>query len=265
LSVQAPTTVGSASYNITIDACDKNGYANVGGYVTNAGNVIASFSIAAGIYTGTTRVFGDTTYVENVSPGTRVWWQLTPPNSPNSANVDWICRVDAVNGDPSTVRSASSDITVPPQPAPPATAGSDPSDAAKVSCGTEGADQIAQVLGIAAVSISTPVWADHIYTCDYVYPQNATMTVKVKELSTVEETTAYYEGLAAQFGKNQDLQSLGEGAFSTKSGSVVVRKGYRVLLVDTSGLPPQFGLPADTRENDAINVAYTIVQDWTAG
>jgi len=129
-------------------------------------------------------------------------------------------------------------------------------------CESEAVNDIAAVIGIKTTSISKPTWTDQVYSCDYVYPKNAKMTLKVKELSSVDETSAYYDQLANELGKKQDLQGLGEGAFSTKSGSVVTRKDYKVLVVDTSGLPKEFGVPPDTRENDAINVSFTIMECW---
>jgi hypothetical protein len=141
-------------------------------------------------------------------------------------------------------------------------AAASPSISAKMVCATEAVDDITQVIGVKTTSISKPTWIDQVYSCDYVYPGNARMTLRVKELSSVAETTAYYDSLAAKLGKKQDLQGLGQGAFSTKSGSVVTRKDYKVLLVDTSKLPAKFGVPPDTRENDAINVSFTIMECW---
>jgi hypothetical protein len=137
-----------------------------------------------------------------------------------------------------------------------------PSISAKMICQTATVNDIAAVIGIKTVSISTPVWKDQVFSCDYVYPKNAKMKLSVKELSSVPETDTYYQKLATDLGKKQDLQGLGQGAFSTKSGSVVTRKDYKVLTVDTSGLPAQFGVPPDTRENDAINVSFTIMECW---
>jgi len=135
-----------------------------------------------------------------------------------------------------------------------------PSESAKQIC-SEAVKDIQTVLGVPA-KVSTPTWVDHVYACNYQYP-NGVMRMSVKELSNADETTAYYNSLATKLGKTQDLESLGQGAFSTKNGSVVVRKDYKVLLVDTSGLPVQFGVPPDTRNNNAINVAYTIMGCWT--
>ena len=107
-----------------------------------------------------------------------------------------------------------------------------------------------------------PTWADHVYSCKYVYA-NGSMTLSVKELANQAETDAYFASLATKLGKTKAIQSLGQGAFVTKNASAVVRKDYKVLTVDVSGLPPQFGTPPDPRGNVALNVAATIMSCWT--
>ena len=56
---------------------------------------------------------------------------------------------------------------------------------------------------------------------------------------------------------------LGQGAFVTTNGSVVVRKDYKVLLVDTSGLPDRFGPFSANRAKTAIDVGVTVLGCWT--
>jgi len=60
----------------------------------------------------------------------------------------------------------------------------------------------------------------------------------------------------------RDLQGLGQGAFQTTDGSVVVRKDWKVLLVDTSGLPARFGVPATTSGEVAVTVGDIILGCW---
>lgn len=140
-------------------------------------------------------------------------------------------------------------------------AAADPSASAKMVCEPEAINDIAEVLGVKTTQPMKPTWVDHVYSCDYVYP-NGTMTLSVKELSNADETTAYFDSLQQKLGKGQDIQ-LGQGAFTTRDGSTVVRKDYKVLVVDTTKLPANFGVPPDTRENVGINVAYTIMGCWT--
>jgi hypothetical protein len=86
--------------------------------------------------------------------------------------------------------------------------------------------------------------------------------MSVKELSSKSQTNSYYSGLAHQFGDKQTLYALGQAAFLTDNGSVVVRKDWKVLLVDSTRLtapitttPPQSGTPAET-------MAAVILECW---
>jgi hypothetical protein len=119
-----------------------------------------------------------------------------------------------------------------------------------------------QATGVKTVKPLEPTWVDHVYSCDYVYP-NGVMRLSVKEMSSPEETTAYFDQLERTLGKAKDQPGIGQGAFTTKNGDLVVRKDYKVLVVDVSKLPASFGVPADTRENVAINTGVTIMGCWT--
>jgi hypothetical protein len=96
-----------------------------------------------------------------------------------------------------------------------------------------------------------------------VYP-NGTMTLSVKELANAKATKAYFNGLARTLGRDRKL-TVGKGAegFSTRSGDAVIRKDYKVLRVDVSKLPPQFGSPPDTRATAAESVASVVMGCWT--
>ena len=58
------------------------------------------------------------------------------------------------------------------------------------------------------------------------------------------------------------MNALGEGAFQTTSGSVVVRKDWKVLLVNNAGLPAQFGVPPTSSGSVAVTVADVILGCW---
>src|SRR4051812_23264235 len=45
----------------------------------------------------------------------------------------------------------------------------DPSDSAKMICGTEGQAVVAAALNETTTKVTTPTWNDHVYACDYVY------------------------------------------------------------------------------------------------
>lgn len=141
----------------------------------------------------------------------------------------------------------------------PLPAGSQPSPIAKQVC-HEAVKDIASVLGESA-TVSTPTWVDHLYSCRYGYPAGS-MVLSVKELSSWAETYAYFHSLATQLGQSRTLQGLGQGAFQTTDGSMVVRKDWKVLLVNIQDLPSQFGVPPTSSGDVAVTVADVILGCW---
>ncbi len=160
------------------------------------------------------------------------------------------------SGTPSATQGTTS-TTRPPQPA-----GPTPSPLAVQICATEAREGIASSLGEVA-TISTPTWsaAEHLYSCDYRYPTGS-FTLSMKELSSWPETFAYYDSLRTQLGSTGPLPNLGQGAFQTTDGSVVVRKDWKVLLVDAAGLPAKFGVPPSPSGDIAVTVADVILGCW---
>jgi hypothetical protein len=138
----------------------------------------------------------------------------------------------------------------------------DPSKSAKMLCEDDVRREVQALVGVAIAKPLAPTWKDHVYSCRYVY-SNGAMTLSVKELANTADTDAYFAAQATALGKQKTIQGLGQGAFTTKNGSTVVRKDYKVLLVDVSGLPAQFGTPPDTKGNVALNVAAEIMGCWT--
>jgi hypothetical protein len=151
-------------------------------------------------------------------------------------------------------------ISAPSAPSTPA-AGA-PSPSATMICEDEARGDIDEALGIPVDRIEQPTWADQLYTCRYVYPSGS-FVVSVKELGSPDATTAYMGELATRLGTDRLLDGLGEGAFVTTNGSVVVRKDLKVLLVDDTGLPPQLGSPPVDPPEAALVVAKTIMGCWT--
>ncbi len=142
----------------------------------------------------------------------------------------------------------------------PLPAGRYPSAVSKMVCRTEAAHDVGLALGETA-SVTSPTWVEHLYTCQYAY-HSGTLTLSVKELSSWPETLAYFHGLGNQLGVTRTLSNLGQGAFQTTNGSVVVRKDWKVLLVDPTGLPAQFGNPPTTSGDIAVTVADVILGCW---
>ncbi len=128
-------------------------------------------------------------------------------------------------------------------------------------CRTEAVQEIDSAVGVQA-TVSRPAWNDHLYSCTYKYPSGS-MRLSVKELPDLTQTGAYYRQLAAGMGDGGAVPHLGQGAFHTANGSVVVRKDSKVLLVDVSGLPAEFGQPPTTSGNVALTVADVILACWS--
>ena len=157
--------------------------------------------------------------------------------------------------------STSGATTTVPEPA-----GPKPSPISVQVCSDEAQADMNSALGETA-QVSHPTWsaATHVYACTYDYPTSTphgSFELSVKELSSWHETYAYFDALAATLGKSRPLASLGQAAFQTPNGSVVVRKDWKVLVVDNSGLPAQFGVPPTSSGSVAVTVADVILGCW---
>ena len=141
-------------------------------------------------------------------------------------------------------------------------AGPNPSESAQMVCAPEAQSELASALGATTTAVTEPTWVDHDYSCRYMYPDGS-MAMSVKELSSRAETSAYFASLRAQLGEAERLTGVAQGAFVTTNGSLVLRKDYKVLLVDTSGLPEPFGNGYKTRDQVAVGVGMTVLGCWT--
>jgi hypothetical protein len=128
-------------------------------------------------------------------------------------------------------------------------------------CSPEAGKEIAATLGVSA-AIGRRTWTNDVYSCHYSYP-NGSFTLSVKELSDWSETYDYFDKLRQTLGETTAVHALGQGAFATRDGSIVVRKDWKVLLVDVSGLPPKFGKPATSSADVAYTVADVIMGCWS--
>ena len=160
----------------------------------------------------------------------------------------------------SSPKTASSDSQEP-RTTVPLPAGAIPSEIAKMVCQPKAQGELAEVLGVKAV-VGTPTWTDHLYSCRYQYADGS-MVLSVKELSSWSQTLGYFHGLGQQLGDVGSLRNLGQGAFTTSNGSVVVRKDWKVLLVDITTLPAQFGVPPTSRADIADTVSDVILGCWS--
>jgi hypothetical protein len=128
-------------------------------------------------------------------------------------------------------------------------------------CAGEAQHDIAGVLAIKPTVVTKATWIDHLYSCTYRY-SNGSFTVSVKQLPDRPSTVNYFTELGTTLSRLPDNVPMGDGAFLTTSGSMVVRKDNNVLEVDPSKLPARFTKlhlsPADV----ASSVAMTILGCW---
>jgi hypothetical protein len=142
----------------------------------------------------------------------------------------------------------------------PLPAGAEPSAISKLVCSREAQSDIRQTLGVRA-SVSTPTWIAHAYSCRYRYPDGE-FELTVKELSSWPQTLSYFRGIGRQDGRASSISNLGQGAYQTNAGWAIVRKDWKVLTVDISGLPAQFGRPPTSRADVAVTIADLILACW---
>jgi len=141
--------------------------------------------------------------------------------------------------------------------------GATPSVSAQMICGLEAQKETAGLIGVKTTQPPAPTWIDAVYACRYAYPAGD-MALSVKELSNRTETDAYFAALRGLIGSQKQLKGFGQGAFLAGNGNaVVVRKDYKVLVVDVSNLPAPFGAHAYTHSQVAQIVAATILGCWT--
>ena len=135
-----------------------------------------------------------------------------------------------------------------------------PSVIARMVCQKKAQTEIYEALGLRAV-VSIPTWSAHLYSCTYRYPTGE-MVLSVKELSSWRQTYGYFDGLARTLHRTAPVFELGQGAFRVADGSMVVRKDWKVLLVNVQGLPVRFGSPPSTTSEVALTVAGVILACW---
>ena len=143
----------------------------------------------------------------------------------------------------------------------PQPAGNTPSASAWMICERAAQREIAGVLGRTPTRVTKPTWSNHVYSCDYVYPMG-TVTLSVKELADTAGTTAYFDTLGTILGRLPDDVPIGQGAFQTPNGSMIVRKDFDVLFVDVNHLPDGFQKPGLTAPDVASAIALTVLHCW---
>ena len=137
-----------------------------------------------------------------------------------------------------------------------------PSAAAQMICGDDIRAQVRQVLKLPVLPSTEHSWADRLYTCTYRLPMGP-MVLSVKQSAGKAAAAGYFTGLRPALGSTEVLQGLGERAYGTGTGVVVVIKDDLTLTVDTTGLPVVFGPDGQRRADLAYEVASDVLGCWT--
>ncbi|MEP7180042.1 MAG: hypothetical protein ABI775_13220, partial [Pseudonocardiales bacterium] len=137
-----------------------------------------------------------------------------------------------------------------------------PSDSAAMVCAAETRSAIKTILVIKQVPAGTATYADHLFTCTYKLAMGP-LILSVKESPDRPSTDSYYTALRQAFSNTENVDGLGEAAWGTKDGTVVLRKDNDVLRVDATGLPAEFGAQHSKRNDFAYEIASNILGCWT--
>ena len=143
-----------------------------------------------------------------------------------------------------------------------APAGSEPSKAALMICSDDIRDQVRTALRLTAPVPVRSSWQNRLYTCAYTLPVGP-MVLSVQESTSKPAAADYFRRLRARLGSTEPLLGLGEQAYATKTGTVVVLKDDMTLRVDTTGLPVVFGSQQQRRTDLAYEVASVVLGCWT--
>jgi hypothetical protein len=142
---------------------------------------------------------------------------------------------------------------------------SGPSASSRMICGAEIRRDVVTMLALHLAPSTTTTWAGHLYTCTYHLPAGP-LVLSVKESPDVASATAYFNALRQRLAPTHPLAgllSLGETAYDTPGGMVVVLKDDKILQINATGLPRVAGQHQQSRTNLAYEVASDIIGCWT--
>jgi hypothetical protein len=143
-----------------------------------------------------------------------------------------------------------------------ASAAEGPSAAAKMVCSDDIKGKVKQVLKLSAEAPTRTSFVDHLYTCTYTLPQGP-LVLSVHDSASKAAAGAYYTALRPTLGQTSGLPGLGEHAYGTSRGTVVVLKDSQTLVVDATALPSVFGSDQQKRTDLAYEIASDVVGCWT--
>ena len=131
-------------------------------------------------------------------------------------------------------------------------------------CSADIKGKVTQVLTLPAAPATHTTFIDHRYTCAYDLPMGP-LVLSVHDSPNKSAARAYFTKLRPTLGATDALIGLGEDAYGTTTGTVVVLKDSQTLTVDATGLPPVFGSQKQKRTDLAYEIASDVLGCWTEG
>lgn len=139
-----------------------------------------------------------------------------------------------------------------------------PTDAAKMICGAEVADNIMTILALTDHPHTVDSWTGDLYTCTY-HLSVGPLVLSVKQSASDAAALDYFHALAAKLAPTttiDGLANLGLPGYTAATGSVVFAKDNMTLQVDASELPATVGPHQISRSDFAYQVATGILACW---
>jgi hypothetical protein len=161
---------------------------------------------------------------------------------------------------PSPGRSNVGAVAAPGSNAEPPT-GKPPASAAMI-CDADIKSKVREALSLAGPPSTEWGWSNGVYTCDYHLPMGR-MSLQVTVLSDASQARTMFDADRARTLGALPLAGLGERAYGTKNGTVLVLKDDQILVVDTTQLPQEFGANGQRRTDLAYEVASDVMGCWT--
>jgi hypothetical protein len=143
----------------------------------------------------------------------------------------------------------------------PTTTAAKPSATALMVCGKDLRGKVQQVLRLAAPPVTTDRFVGGRYSCTYRLPPGP-LVLSVQQSPSAAAAGSYFAGERVRL-RGDDLPGLGEAAFGTGAGTVVVVKDNETLTVDATGLPAVFGSQQQKRTDLAYEIASDVLGCWT--
>jgi hypothetical protein len=143
-----------------------------------------------------------------------------------------------------------------------ATAAAGPTATQAMVCGDEITGKVTQVLRLPGAPVTSSTYAAGLFSCHYTLPMGP-MLLSVQRSPSKAAAMAYLTARRAAVGATQNLLGLGERAFATTTGVVLVIKDNETLEVDTTGLPVVFGPLQQKRTDLAYEIASDVLGCWT--